>query len=622
MMKKSKKRKLFHFVSFFAVFLVLSAIVIIGAVSSDNQRYGREAIDFIRVGMVHSEDSVQEYTFTTDNGIEYGIQSKENNSFTALGTCSGKNFTVKSKTGFHSIAVYSYEKNGELIEGVKLQDELKSLMDKEFVPCFEHFSGESGYEVRLGAFETFEECEEYLLKIAVRLEGKLETRMIYEDADTVYLFDENGEVVCGYTGVDTEYALAVNPVKNVLQSDVYLKYGEFIYEGALEFRRYTKGESDGVSVINILPTDRYMACVMSYEISPSSDHEVHRAFAIAVRNYTYHGENKHKSVHFDLCCDTHCQAYRGSGRLNNSIITAVKETAGQVILNDAGELADIYYSSTAGGSTVAVEDTWNTTGQSHLIAFPTPWERYRNYNSYTKWTVEYTPAQLYEKVKDKCTNLKGDIGKVEIQLCEDSPHVYAITYTDIYGNRDTVTGTTTLRMMLGLNSGCFVVGKGGETVKRTVYSYDCFDNVYSPTYEGPLAIKTDKNFLEDVGDQLTEEDIKTLKEYIKEAYGTSSKFMNGVFSISDRGTVMVSAGEESLHFTENGLPDLFSAKVVVKEYEVTLEGESGNFVFDGMGWGHGVGLSQNGLKELVKLGYDYVTILEIYFPGAKVVYVG
>lgn len=619
--KSSKIKELFGWIIILAAF-VFFAVIVYGAVSSATEAHGSEAIDYIRVGLKHSTDVVEEYTFTTDYGLEYGVQSKTTDSFTPLGICRGDTFSVKKATGFYSVAIFAYEKNGErIVERDELLSEVQYLIGEDEVEFFEHFSDKNGYEIRLGSFATREETEKYLMKIALRLEGKLETLIIFNDENTVYLFDESGKVICGYTGNDPEYAFCVIPLTNIDET-VYLKCESLIYEGSLEFRRVTTEKYDGVSVINVVPTDRYIACVMSYEISPSSHHEVHKAFSIAVRNYTYNGENKHKTANFDLCCDTHCQAYRGSGRLNESIVTSVKETAGNVILTKDGEFADIYYSSTAGGCTVAVEDTWNTEAQSHLIAFPTPWEKYRDYNSYTSWTVEYTPYELYEKIKNDCPEIKGDIAKVEIELCEDSPHVYSITYTDIYGNKATVSGTTTLRVMLGLYSGCFVVGKGGETVKRKVYSYDCFDNVYSPTYQGPLGIKVEKELLVDMGDSLSEEEIEKLKAFVEESFGSSSKFMNGSFEISENGTVMVSAEGESLHFTENGLPDLFSAKTVIKEYDVTLEGEEGNFVFDGMGWGHGVGLSQNGLKELVNLGYDYKTILEVYFPGAKVTYVG
>ena len=602
----------------FAVFFVLLLWGLSAAV--DNESENSESIDYVRIGLAYSSTVLEEYSFTTDYGLEYGVQSKSNDTFEYLGTVRGSAFTIKIKTGYYSAAIYSYEKDGRKItEREELNAEISSLIAGDDISYFEHFSGDGQCEIRLGAFSSKAETEEYLLKIAKRLEGVLETRIVYEDADTVYVCDNSGNVVTGYTQTDDEYAIAVRPLCNEGEMSYIVRRNQLLFEGVFEFRRYTNASVDGISIITIVPTDRYIACVMSYEISPSSEHEVQKAFSIAVRNYTYDGIDKHKSYDFDLCSETHCQVYRGSDRLNDNVVSASKETAGLVLANASGKLADIFYASTAGGCTVAIDDTWATSAQSHLVGVPTPWEKYKSYNSYTKWTVEYTPNELYNLIKDDCTNIKGNIAKVAITLCDDSPHVYSITYTDVYGNSQTVTGATTLRVMLGLNSSCFVVGKGGQTVKRTVYSYDCYDSVYSSNYKGPLAVQVPKNVLDSIGSTLDSSEISLLKTYITEKYGSSSEFLSGTFKIDSRGTVMVTANGESLHFTENGLPDLFSANVVVKQYSVTLNGSSSNFVFDGMGWGHSVGLSQNGVKEMVAVGYDFKTILEVHFPTAKVV---
>jgi stage II sporulation protein D len=42
-----------------------------------------------------------------------------------------------------------------------------------------------------------------------------------------------------------------------------------------------------------------------------------------------------------------------------------------------------------------------------------------------------------------------------------------------------------------------------------------------------------------------------------------------------------------------------------------------NLVFEGLGWGHGVGLSQEGARVLALQGRDYRGILEHYYPGTR-----
>ena len=45
---------------------------------------------------------------------------------------------------------------------------------------------------------------------------------------------------------------------------------------------------------------------------------------------------------------------------------------------------------------------------------------------------------------------------------------------------------------------------------------------------------------------------------------------------------------------------------------------SGTYVFNGRGWGHGVGMSQEGAKGFARQGYNYEQILQHYFTGITV----
>ena len=50
----------------------------------------------------------------------------------------------------------------------------------------------------------------------------------------------------------------------------------------------------------------------------------------------------------------------------------------------------------------------------------------------------------------------------------------------------------------------------------------------------------------------------------------------------------------------------------------TWEEDGDNILFTTRGYGHGVGMSQWGAIEMSKMGYDYIEILEHYYPGATV----
>lgn len=49
-----------------------------------------------------------------------------------------------------------------------------------------------------------------------------------------------------------------------------------------------------------------------------------------------------------------------------------------------------------------------------------------------------------------------------------------------------------------------------------------------------------------------------------------------------------------------------------------IEYKNGSFIFTVSGYGHGVGLSQEGAKYMAKLGFDYKTILTHYYKGVEI----
>ncbi len=56
---------------------------------------------------------------------------------------------------------------------------------------------------------------------------------------------------------------------------------------------------------------------------------------------------------------------------------------------------------------------------------------------------------------------------------------------------------------------------------------------------------------------------------------------------------------------------------VVRSAPAAAQG-SANFVFHGGGWGHGVGMSQNGARNMADQGYGHVGILNFYYPNTAI----
>ena len=50
----------------------------------------------------------------------------------------------------------------------------------------------------------------------------------------------------------------------------------------------------------------------------------------------------------------------------------------------------------------------------------------------------------------------------------------------------------------------------------------------------------------------------------------------------------------------------------------TIAKTGGNYIIEGGGYGHGIGLSQNGANEMAKVGKTYEQILQFFYPGTEV----
>ena len=57
---------------------------------------------------------------------------------------------------------------------------------------------------------------------------------------------------------------------------------------------------------------------------------------------------------------------------------------------------------------------------------------------------------------------------------------------------------------------------------------------------------------------------------------------------------------------------------VIRSTDFEIRPDAEGFTFVGRGWGHGVGLSQWGAKEMADLAFQYQEILKFYYPLAEI----
>ncbi len=469
-------------------------------------------------------------------------------------------------------------------EAVELVWELEEILDELDIYAIPSYI-DGAYRIRAGHFSSAADAEdiamelcEYLPDYEITVASPTNTAVSVVDPTTdriLFEYDDGDRTALGLTPLDTpdgERAYLMTPAKK-------------LYDGVFMFRRYISGSIDGVSLTDIIPLGEYIKGVLPYEISSSWPLEAQKAFAICVRSFTLASVRHESTYQADLCNTAHCQVYNGRTRITDVVEQAVDETEG-LVMTYGNKIVTAYYSAATGGVTVGVDDAWGGAPQPYLVAVETPWEIFTNH-SHGAWQVEVSPAELctYLRTTKGYASLKGEIVDISIdKLAKNSTYVYQITFTDSYGTKVTVKTTDGVRTALSkyVNSSNFVVGKGSVEAEITEFVTVSAKNATVRTDSGNMSL-TDTDKLR----------VLTANGY----YDTSL----------DNKTVLSAKGKVKLDETSS-----------ITKTETVYASNKNNFIFVGKGWGHGVGLSQIGVRDLAKLGYEATTILEKYFTDIDI----
>lgn len=469
-------------------------------------------------------------------------------------------------------------------ETIVIMNGIQSTLDTVGVYAIPSYIN-GGYRIRIGHYAT-EELAANNAAVLSALLGGMPLNVAKPTNTAVSLVDPLTDKILFEYDCGDVTALGLTPKSSPSGEKAYLVTpAKKLYDGTFMFRRYISGATDGVSLTDIIELEEYIEGVVPYEISSSWPEEALKAFAIMVRSYTLAGTRHESSYQVDICNSTHCQVYGGRTKVNAAVEKAVEATKG-LVMEHNGNIAYAYYSAVTGGVTISSYDAWGYQHIPYLVAVETPWENYNNH-SYGVWTAEVSPTTLLSHLNSKgYTNLRGSIKSISIdKFCENSTYVRDITFTDVYGNKATIKASANVFTALSkyVNSANFVVGKGSVEAVRSEFYTTSAANL----------------------DTLT-------------AYGTES--MKDVENI----TVLTAGGEQettlnhSTVISANGKFTLGDTTSVPKTVTVTAK-DPNNFIFAGLGWGHGVGASQIGLRDLAKLGYKAEDILPKYYTGVNIV---
>lgn len=571
----------------------------------------------IAVGILYGDDVDVALTASTTNGFTVGAETVEKykKTFTELWSLPGyKKVTVlcdrnyqKSGSSYKltstpNVGAYRLETDASYTTSTALKSAMatvdKALSGTEYYSIPTYINGT--YKIRIGSFLTADEASSASATVGGLLTGTKLTIKSPSATGTFAVEHDTSKVLFEYDCGTSSY-LALDAINNADGTEAYLTtYNNNLYDGVFVFKRTPKGSSEGITLMTVVPLEEYIMGVIPHEISTSWPLETQKAFAIVARTFAIDQLGKHWNQYgFNVCSTSNCQVYGGVARVNDTVRTAVRSTAG-LITTYNGKLASMYYSSSTGNCTADVVNVWGNS-VAWLTGIETPWEDYLHHSN-SFWTYEVSPTDLCTYLNSRgYTTLKGAIASVTIDKTSSdiSTYVCGVTVTDTSGNSVKITRCDKVRnaFYAYAKSANFVVGKG--SVEYTEYTRTV------PPGAVPKPEVTNNIF-----------------NIITGSGNSTFNFGSGVNIATGSGTQQYAPSGNVTVITGNGESTAAVSSTTDSESLIVTKtmkaSKSDNFIFVGKGWGHGVGLSQWGLRDLADMGLDYTSMIQAYCPGVSI----
>ena len=360
----------------------------------------------------------------------------------------------------------------------------------------------------------------------------------------------------GFSLVSSNYLDYLNSDGTSFNSIV--NYDGKAYRGGMSF---FMNANNTFKVINKLSIDEYVYGVINGEMGYSNPIEALKAQAVVARSYALTNLGRHKTSGYDLCDSTHCQVYKGYSDENVKTNSAVNETKNLGIYYENQPVAG-FFSKNSGGYTQNVEDVWNAQ-LGYLRGVKDI------YSPVYAWNVEFTFSEIESKLRAAGYNV-GNLKSVTITGKNTSGAVAAMEFIGDNGKATLL--KEKIRSILGMT-----------VIKSTMFSIN----------------ETAKPLIASRGVYVRGFDL--------------NKFTEEKIYVIDASGKTVELNKETAFVIDNNLSSkLFGMQL--NHPEVT----GGIVKFEGLGWGHGVGLPQDSAIEMAKQGFDFREILNYFYTEIEI----
>lgn len=220
------------------------------------------------------------------------------------------------------------------------------------------------------------------------------------------------------------------------------------------------GSTKSVSEMQL---EDYVRGVVAAEGSTETELEALKALAIASRSYALKNLRRHENDGFDFCTSTHCQRFTDSSSVRNEIREAVASTEGEILQDDAKQVADAYFSASCGGDTADKGTLWGGTSPRYLTGVH---DEYCELET-QKWTNVITPAQMAHALQsDERTNVGSHVKSIEVKQRDASGRAALIS---VAGDRHVTVRGWDFKIIVGralgwnlLKSSRFEISRSGS----------------------------------------------------------------------------------------------------------------------------------------------------------------
>jgi stage II sporulation protein D len=170
----------------------------------------------------------------------------------------------------------------------------------------------------------------------------------------------------------------------------------------------TRESNAQLGVVNLVDMNNYLAGVIESEGGGGRHVEYYKVQALMSRTYALKNEQRHRKEGFSLCDGVHCQAYHNMLRHTPKIAVAVKETSGEVLVDQQNELVTTYFSANCGGQTCDASYIWNTS-VPYLETFRDTFCIHTRQSTWTKSVGKYAWKKFLEDEYGVSEKKYGDL---------------------------------------------------------------------------------------------------------------------------------------------------------------------------------------------------------------------